>query len=67
LNRLEFRNSIRRPVFTKQITSSEARQLLRLAEEDLREQTLLFHTPLEWTDILKRAEELTQGRFQAPD
>ena len=59
LHRLEFRNSIRRRVFESFITSVEARRILRQAENDLRGGAILFHTPSEWTDLLRRCEELS--------
>lgn len=59
LHRLEFRNAIRRRVFESFITSVEARRILRQAEEDLRGGAILFHTPSEWTTLLRRCEELS--------
>jgi len=59
LHRLEFRNAIRRRVFEKFISSSDARRVLRQSEDDLRSGAILFHTPSEWTDLLRRCEELS--------
>ncbi len=64
LNRMEFRNSIRRLVFTRKIQPGEARQILRLADDDVRQETILPHTPSEWTNILKRAEEFGNKHTQ---
>ncbi len=57
-HRLEVRNAIRLTVFNKAIRSSEARTQLQQLDTDLRDETLVAHHPLVWTDVLHEAEKL---------
>jgi predicted nucleic acid-binding protein len=61
--RLELRNAIRLGVFQKQMSSDQARQALREIESDLSE-GILSHTPLAWTDVLQKAEELSAAHSE---
>jgi hypothetical protein len=57
-HRLEVRNAIRLAVFQKAIDSALARIQLKQLDTDLREETLLAHTPIDWTGVLREAEKL---------
>ena len=57
-HRLEVRNALRLAVFNKAITSQQVKIQLKQLEEDLREQMLLTHTPVDWISVLRRAENL---------
>lgn len=55
-HRLEVRNAIRCAVSTERAKAS-----IQLLEQDLREETVLFHHAIDWTDCLRRAEELSKN------
>lgn len=56
-HRLEVRNAIRLAVFQGLIDSRQARIQLKQLDADLREETLIVHTPVDWTTVLRRAEQ----------
>ncbi len=45
-------------MFHRLIAPAEGKIQLRQIDTDLREETLLAHEPIDWTDILRRAELL---------
>lgn len=57
-HRLEVRNAIRLAVFQKVIETAQARTQLKQLDTDLKEETLLAHARLDWTDVLRKAEKL---------
>ena len=57
-HRLEVRNAIRLAVFQKLIDAAQAKTQLKQLDTDLKEETLLTHTPTDWTDVLREAEKL---------
>jgi predicted nucleic acid-binding protein len=56
-HRLEVRNAIRLAVFHGAIDAAQARTQLVQLDTDLREETLILHTPLDWVSVLRRAEQ----------
>jgi len=64
-HRLEVRNAIRLAVFHKLIDSPQSRTQLKQMDTDLRDQTLLVHTPVDWVAVLRQAEKL--GAAHAED
>ena len=54
-HRLEVRNAIR-----SLVSETEARSSIHSIEDDLRGKTLVEHRALDWTDCLRRAEELSR-------
>jgi predicted nucleic acid-binding protein len=59
LPRLEVRNALRNVTANGEMTPTDCRQAFRQIEEDLRD-GLLVHTPLDWTDVFHRADELSE-------
>jgi len=57
-HRLEVRNAIRLAVRQKLIDPHQGKTQLNQVDKDLREANLLVHEPIDWTDALRRAEEL---------
>ena len=57
-HRLEVRNAIRLAAFHGTIDARHARTQLRQIERDLRDETLIVHTPVDWTTVLREAEKL---------
>jgi predicted nucleic acid-binding protein len=57
-HRLEVRNALRLAVWQKVIDPSLAKTQLRQLGTDLREEALLVHTKIDWTDVLREAENL---------
>lgn len=57
-HRLEVRNAIRLAVFHRLIDSSQSKTQLKQMDTDLRDQTLLAHTPVDWVAVLREAEKL---------
>ena len=57
-HRLEVRNAVRLAVFQKVVDRTQAKMQLKQLDTDLREQTLLAHTPIDWSDVLREAEKL---------
>ena len=59
LHRVEVRNALRNATGRKEITEQECRAAFRLIENRLHEQ-LFVHRPVEWTNIFRRADELSE-------
>jgi hypothetical protein len=57
-HRLEVRNAIRLAVFHGAIDAGRAKRQLKQIDTDLKEQALLMHTRIDWTEILREAEKL---------
>lgn len=57
-HRLEVRNAIRLAVCKKVIGPLQAKTQLKQIDTDLKEETLLVHQSIDWTDVLRRAEKL---------
>jgi predicted nucleic acid-binding protein len=57
-HRLEVRNAIRLAVFHRLIEVAQARQQLKQIDTDLKDEALLKHTAIDWTDVLREAEKL---------
>jgi predicted nucleic acid-binding protein len=57
-HRLEVRNAMRLAVFHKAIDHAQAKAQLKQLDVDLKEEALLAHTPIDWTDVLREAEKL---------
>ena len=59
LNRVELRNALRNAESFGQMTAQDRRAALRQIDEDVRD-GLLVHTPVNWTDVFRRADELSE-------
>ena len=59
LHRIEARNALRNAVGRGEITASEQRTAFRQIDDDLRD-GVLVHTPVGWTDVFRRADELSE-------
>src|SRR4029434_6814975 len=59
LHRLEVRNALRNATASGNMTAADCRLAFRQVDEDLRE-GLLIHTPVSWTDVYRRADELSE-------
>jgi predicted nucleic acid-binding protein len=59
LHRVEVRNALRNAAGRKEITDQECRAAFRLIETRLQEQ-LFVHAAVEWTNIFRRADELSE-------
>ena len=57
-HRLEVRNAIRLALFQEVIDPVQAKTQLKQPDVDLKDQVLLTHTPIDWTDVLREAEKL---------
>ncbi len=57
-HRLEVRNAIRLAVYQKVIDGAQAKTQLKQLDTDLKEEALLTHTAVDWTDVLREAEKL---------
>ena len=57
-HRLEVRNAIRLAAWQKVIDAQQGQTQLKQLDTDLKEQTLLVHVPIDWTDVLREAEKL---------
>lgn len=57
-HRLEVRNGLRLRVWRGEITAAQRASALRQVDEDLEEGILIAH-PLPWTEVLRRAEQLS--------
>jgi hypothetical protein len=64
-HQLETRNAIRLAVFHKLIDSTQSKTQLKQMDADLRNETLLVHTPVDWVALLREAEKL--GAAHAED
>ncbi|MEO8351219.1 MAG: type II toxin-antitoxin system VapC family toxin [Chthoniobacteraceae bacterium] len=59
LHRVEVRNALRNATAQAEMSASDCRQAFRQIDEDLRD-GLLVHTPVGWTDVFRRADELSE-------
>ena len=59
LHRIEVRNALRNAAAGGVLSAADGRQAFRQIDEDLRD-GLLIHTPVHWTDIFRRADELSE-------
>lgn len=59
LHRIELRNALRNAVGRKELGEQECRMAFGLIEHDLHEQ-LFVHTAVEWTNVFRRGDELSQ-------
>ena len=59
LHRIELFNALRVALARDEMNESERRAAFRKVEEDLRG-GLLVHTPVSWTDVFRRADELSE-------
>jgi len=59
LHRIEVRNALRNAAASGAMTAPECRLAFRQIEDDLRE-GLLIHTPLDWADVFRRADDLSE-------
>ena len=57
-HRLEVRNAIRLAVFHGLLDAAQAKNQLKQLDTDLKEEALLTHTAIDWTDVLREAEKL---------
>ena len=63
-HRLEVRNALRLAVYYKAIDALQCRTQLRQIETDLKDQTLLAHLAIDWTDVLRAAEKMGAAHTQ---
>ena len=59
LHRIEVRNALRNAAGRSEITEQICRTAFWQIDEDLRD-GVLIHTPVEWTNIFRRADELSE-------
>ena len=59
LHRVEVRNALRNATAHGEMTAADCRQAFRQIDDDLRD-GLLVHTPVAWTDVFRRADELSE-------
>lgn len=59
LHRIEVRNALRNAAGRGAITQEDRRAAFRRIDDDLSE-GLLIHAPVEWTTVLRRADELSE-------
>lgn len=59
LHRIEVRNALRNAAGRGEITEEICRTAFWQIDEDLRD-GVLIHTPVEWTNIFRRADELSE-------
>lgn len=59
LNRIELRNALRNAHLFGQITEQEQRMAFQQIEDDFAA-GLLTHLPVEWTNVFRRADELSE-------
>lgn len=57
-HRLEVRNAIRLAVWQKVVSAPQGKTQLKQLDADLKDETLLVHTPIDWTNVLREAEKL---------
>lgn len=57
-HRLEVRNAICLAAWLRLIDVSECRTQLKQLDADLKDETFIVHTPIDWTDVLRAAETL---------
>ena len=63
-HRLEVRNAIRLAVCQNLIDSVQAKTQLKQIDSDLKEEALLVHQAIDWTDVLREAEKLGANHNQ---
>jgi len=56
---VEVRNALRNVTACGEMTATECRAAFRQIDDDLRD-GLLVHTPVGWTDVFRRADELSE-------
>jgi predicted nucleic acid-binding protein len=56
-HRMEVRNAIRLAIFHRTIDSHQGKTQLKQVDIDLREETLIVHTPIDWMAVLREAEK----------
>lgn len=66
LHRVEVRNALRNVAASGGMTAAECRIAFRQIEEDLRD-GILIHTPANWTDAFRRADELSEKHAATED
>lgn len=59
LHRVEVRNALRNETATGEMAPPDCRLAFRQIDEDLRD-GLLVHIPVSWTDVFRRADELSE-------
>jgi predicted nucleic acid-binding protein len=59
LNRIELRNALRNVESIGEITQQERRVAFRQIDDDLKS-GMLLHVPVNWTDVLRRADDLSE-------
>jgi len=59
LNRIELRNALRNAESMRQISEQDSRAAFRQIEIDTSE-GILFHLSVEWTNVFRRADELSE-------
>ena len=59
LHRIEARNALRNAAGRGEISEQDRREAFLQIEEDLRD-GMLVHAPVNWTDIFRRADELSE-------
>lgn len=59
LHRIEVRNALRNAAASGDMKAAERRLAFRQIDEDLRD-GLLIHTPVNWTDVFRRADDLSE-------
>jgi len=57
-HRLEVRNAVRLALFHGLIDAAQAKNQLKQLDTDLKDEALLIHTAIDWTDVLREAEKL---------
>jgi len=58
-HRIEARNALRNIAGRGEISEQDRRAAFRQIDEDVRD-GLLVHTPVDWTDVFRRADELSE-------
>jgi predicted nucleic acid-binding protein len=64
LHRIEARNALRNAAARRLITENDQRGAFRQMDKDLQE-GLLIHAPVEWTNVLRRADALSEKHAAA--
>ena len=63
LHRLEVRNGLRLRVWRGEIDAARRTAALRQIEDDLAD-GILFHAPVPWTDVFRKAEQLSAAHAE---
>ena len=63
-HRLEVRNALRLAVCQQVMDLLQAKTQLKQIDADLKEQSLLVHQAIDWTDVLREAEKLGANHNQ---